>query len=304
MSKKDRRYLYAGDRSVTSNYNETVHMLNNKFYNLYRSNFETEGLSYREEQYVMNRFWDVGRVSAFLIKHTDELGYTDWSRVSWDMYGEDETVTLLNKYGSPLIPTGIQTVDKDVVIGYIQSNRKPIKMIVDWYVRRIAQVECIINTNLHMQKLPYIIPVSDQDERAKLEDVVDRILNNELVIAVDGVEPKMIQAIQTNAPYLVDKLQNYEKDLVNDLLTYLGVNNNGSNKIEQLQLAEVNSNNEEINLSDDNFNMNLEQFCKRVKDVLGKDIKIRIKSPDVQMDGQVHMNEEKPGPKEDMEGEE
>ena len=296
---KNKRTKETGELS----YGEVVHTLTNKYYNIYRSNFRTKGLNYREEQYVMNRFWESGTVAVFNIKHTDNLGYTQWTMNTWDMYGEPETVTLINKYGSPLVPSGIQTVDKDVVIGYIQSNRKPIKMIVDWYVRRIAQVEMVINTNLQLQKMPFIIPVADGNERAKLEDLVERILNNEIVIAVEGIEPNIFKSIATNVPYVIDKLQNYEKDLVNDLLTYLGVNNNGSNKIEQLQLAEVNSNNEEINLSDDNFNTNLEQFCNRVKTVLNKDILIYIASPDAEADGQVHNNEEKPGPKSDGEEE-
>ena len=296
---KNKRVMYNNQLD----YNTVVHMLRNKYYNIYRSNFKTKGLTYREEQYVMNSFWDRGRVAAFKIKHTDDLGYADWARVSWDMYGEDETATLVNKYGSPLVPTGIQTIDKDIVVGYIQSNRKPLRLIVDWYIERIAQVEMVINTNLQLQKMPFLIPVSDANELKKLEDIVDRILNNEIVIGLEGVEPAVFQSIATNVPYVIDKLQNLKKDLENDLLTYVGVNNNGSNKIEQLQLAEVNSNNEEINLSDDNFNTNLEQFCKRVKEVLGKDISIYVESPDAMKDGQVHENEEKTGPKSDMEEE-
>jgi len=302
MSKtsESKKFFY-GDKSVNETYDEVVHMLRNKYYNIYRSNFKTEGLNYREEQYVMNKLWNNGTIAAFKIKHTDQLGYANWARVTWDMYGEPETVNLINEYGSPLVPTNIITVDKDVVIGYAQSNRKAIKMIVEWYIRRIAQVECIINTNLHLQKMPFVIPVSDKEEKNKLEDAVQRILNNELVICVDGVEPAIFKSVATNVPYVVDKLQNYKKDLENDLLTYLGVNNNGSNKIEQLQLAEVNSNNEEINLSDSNFNDELSKFCERVQETLGVTIKIEVCSEDAQADGQVHDMEEKSGPKADLE---
>lgn len=304
MSKtKFSKQFFYGDKSVNETYSEIVHMLNNKYYNIFRSNFKSTGLTYREEQFVMNKFWNNGSIAAFRIKHTDKLGFCNWSRVSWDMYGEPETVQLINEYGSPLIPSSIQTVDKDVVIGYIQSNRKPVKMIVDWFVRRIAQVECIINTNLHLQKMPFIIPVDDGDERAKLEDVVQRILNNEIVIAVEGVNAGLFKSVATNVPYIVDKLQNYKKDLENDLLTYLGVNNNGSNKIEQLQLSEVNSNNEEINLSDSNFNDNLGQWSERIQETFGLTVKIEVDSPDVINDGQVHDGVEKTGPKSEEEAE-
>lgn len=278
-------------------YETVVHMLTNKYYNIYRSNFKTTGLNYREEQYVMNRFWENGTVAAFKLKHTDELGYAQWAMNTWDMYGEPETVNLINKYGSPLVPNGIQTVDKDVVIGYIQSNRKPLRMLVDWYVRRIAQVEMVLNTNLQLQKMPFIIPVDNGNERAKLEDLVERIINDEIVIAVEGVEPAIFKSIATNVPYVIDKLQNYKKDLENDLLTYVGVNNSGSNKVEQLQLAEVNSNNEEINLSDTNFDINLAGFCSRVQETLGRTISIEISQPDVEESGEKHELTEKTGPK-------
>lgn len=300
---KEQKQLFYGEKTASQTYRSIVHMLNNKYYNIYRSNFRTKGLTYREEHYVMNKFWNDGTIAAFRIKHTDKIGYCPWQRVSWDMYGEPETVQLYNEFGSPLVPTAIQTVDKDVVIGYIQTNRKPLKMIVNWYVERIAQVQMVINTNLELHKLPFVIPVADGNEKKKIMDVVDKILNNEIVIAVEGIEPNIFKAIATQCPYVIDKLQNYLKDLENGLLTYLGVNNSGSNKVEQVQLSEVNSNNEEINLSDDNFNTCLESFCGRVKDVLGGDILIEVSGQDAQADGQVHENDEKTGPKDDGEDE-
>lgn len=288
-------------RCTAADYDKVVHMLNNKYYNIFRSNFKAEGLNYRQTHYVMNKFWNKGTVAVFKIKHTDEPGFASWARNTWDMYGEPETVNLINEYGSPLVPTSIQTVDKDVVIGYIQSNRKPLSMIVNWYVERIAQVEMVIRTNLELHKLPYLIPVSDATEKAKLEDVVDRIINNELVLFVDGVESALFKAVATGAPYIIDKLQNYKKDLENDLLTYLGVNNSGSNKVEQLQLAEVNSNNEEINISDSDYDVNLSDFCQRAGEVLGLSFNISISQPDAVKDGEEHEMSEKSGPKSDGE---
>ena len=303
MTKRNARKILFGS-NTDDVYNKTVHMLLNKYYNIYRSNFHTKGLDYRQEQFIMNKLWGSGKIAAFRIKHLDELGFADWTRCTYDMYGEPETVQLINEYSSPLVPSSSQVVDKDVVIGYLQTNRKPLSMIVKWYVDRIAQVEMVINTNLQLQKMPFIIPVSDSQESAKLEDYVDRILNNELVITVEGIEPNLFKSISTNAPYIIDKLQNYKKDLENDLLTYLGVNNNGTNKIEQLQLSEVNSNNEEINISDSNFNDCLEGFCNRIKETLGKDVRIYVCQEDAEKDGQEHNNEEKTGPKDDFEGEE
>lgn len=306
---KEQKYLFGDGEALKPSevYSRLVAMLRNKYYNIFRSNFKIEGLNYREQNYLMNKFYKNGTVAAFNIKHTDKVGFASWVRDTWDMYGEPETVNLINEWGSPLVPLTVQKVDKDVVIGYAQSNRKPIQDMVFWFIDRIAQVEMVINTNLHLQKIPFLIPIEGGEksvERRKLNDLVNKIINNEIVIYAEGFDANAFQAVATQAPYLIDKLQNYKKDLENDLLTYLGVNNSGSNKIEQLQLAEVNSNNEEINLSDTDFQTNLEDFCKRISDVLGKTISITISQPQAEFDGEVHEDGVKPGSKADGEGEE
>lgn len=280
---------------------QTKHILRNKFYNLYRANVEWEGLDYRQEEYIMKEFWAKGTVAAFNIENADELGFAPWARITWDMYGLPETVTLTNTYGSPLVPTSNQIVDKQVVIGYLQSNQKPLAEVVEWYVERIAQAEMVINTNLQLHKMPFVIPVDDDKMKAKIEDVVDRILNGEIVISVTGIDPAIFKAVSTQAPYIIDKLVNYKRGLENDLKTIMGIDNKGDEKIEQLQLSEVNANNAEINTHDSDYQTNLDKFCERIKTVLGKDVKATIKQEAVVADGEYHEDGIKPGPKEDEE---
>lgn len=298
MARQDVRQIMF-DKNVNQVYATTVNMLRNKYYNLYRSNFKWNNINYRQESFIMRKLWADGTVAAFKIKNLDEIGFASWTRVSLDMYGETETVQLVNQYSSSLIPSTTQVVDKDVVIGWIQSNRKPLRMIVDWYVERIAQVDMVINTNLNLHKLPYIIPLdkADKDAKKQLTDAVDRILNNELVLFIEGVDPSLFKAVATAAPYIIDKLANYRKDLENDLKTYLAVNNPGVNKIEQLQLSEVNANNDEINSHDEDFKEQLDAFCERIKETLGYDISVEVQRQAVEDDGIAKEYEDAPGPK-------
>ncbi len=298
MPRQDVRQIMF-DKDVNQVYNQTVNMLRNKYYNLYRSNFKWNNINYRQEDFIMRKFWAEGTVAAFKIKGLDEIGFCGWARATIDMYGETETVNLVNQYSSPLIPSAVQVVDKDVVIGWIQSNRKPIRMLVDWYIERIAQVDMVINTNLQLHKLPYLIPLDKSDKEAinKVKDAVNRILNNELVLFIEGVDPTLFKAVATEAPYIIDKLANYKKDLENELKTYLAVNNPGVTKIEQLQLSEVNANNDEINSHDEDFKEQLDKFCERIKETLGYDISVEIQREAVVADGQEHEFEEAPGPK-------
>lgn len=299
MPRQDVRQLMFDSKNVNDVYNQTVNMLRNKYYALYRSNFKWNNIDYRQEDFIMRKFWADGTVCAFKIPNIDEIGFCSWARNTIDMYGETETVYLVNQYGSPLIPSTLQIVDKDVVIGWIQSNRKPLRMIVDWYIERIAQVDMVINTNLNLHKLPFLIPLDkgDKDAKSKLQDVVSRILNNELVLFVEGVDPTLFKAVATEAPFIIDKLANYRKDLENDLKTVLGVNNPGVNKIEQLQLSEVQANDAEVNSHDSDYSYQLEQFCERIKETLGYDISVETVREPVEEVQEEREYEEAPGPK-------
>jgi len=300
MSKKK---FFIGDSTANEKFDSAVHNLRNKYYNLYRSQFQWTGLNYRQEDYIMKEFWAKGTVAAFKIMD-GEIGFAPWTMQSWDMYALPETVILINQMGSPLVPNTTQIVDKDVVLGYIQSNKKPLKEIVDWYIDRIAQVEMVISTNLELHKMPFIIPI-EEAKKTKARDLINRLLNNEIVIFMDEEDPQLFKAVQTEAPYIIDRLNDYKKTLEGELKTVLTINNPGEYKVEQLQLSEVNANNEEINDTQNDYISHLQSFCERIGETLGITIGVKSTSELLGVEGEVHSREDKPGPKEGSgEGEE
>ena len=75
-------------------------------------------------------------------------------------------------------------------------NHKPIREIVDYYIERIAQVEAVIRTNLELHKMPFVITCEESD-KAAFEDLVDKILNNEVVIFTELENTTLVKAINT-----------------------------------------------------------------------------------------------------------
>lgn len=274
----------------------------NKYFNLFVDSFDWKGLTYREVKYIMRKFWNDGTICAFKIKNLNKIAFAPWVRDSWDLYGEPETVTLINERGSSLIPSTTQVVDKDVVIGWVQANEKGIYESVKFYIDRIANIEAVLNTNLNLQKMPFIIPVEKEDVQ-KIYDLITRILNNDVAIVAEDIDPSMFKAVATQAPYIIDKLYNYKQSLENELKTLLGINNNGKEKEEQLQMAEVNANNDEINAHQNGYLDHLKDFCKRIKETLGIEINVECNREQAKADGQIH-NGDKPGAKEGEEDEE
>lgn len=291
MSKKS---YFKTQKDANQEYAECVNVYRNKYFNAFRRQIKVNGLNYRQQEYVMRKFYGAGTIAAFKIGGVDELGFAPWAMQSWDMYNLPETVTLINEHGSPLIPGAVQIVDKDVCLGYIQRNKKPINMIVDWYIQRIAQVEMVINTNLQLHKLPFLIPVDEDD--AKIQDAIDRIINNELVLFVEGVDPNLFKAVSTGAPYVIDKLHEYKVGLENELKTYLGIDNQGAvEKREQLNLDETNANNMDINDSVEGYLECLNEWADNIREAFGVDISFERANRPITSLGEYHEGEE-PGP--------
>lgn len=250
-------------------YSELKHNYTNMYYNLFINGFKWSGdINYKEVQFVMRKFWSEGKIAMRPLLAGEKI-FTDWTRDSYDWYGNPSTVILINEFQAPvsIIPCTSQIVDKDVAIGWIQPNHKPFKMTVDWYIKRIAQVDMVINTNLNLNKIPYLIPVDEQNQ-SRLNNIVQRILNNEVFLFVNDADPNLFKAVATGAPYIIDKLSEYKHILENELRTYLGIDNQGGflNR-EQQNLDTTNCNNDIINLNKQGYVDELNRWCDRCSDL-------------------------------------
>lgn len=210
--------------------------------------------------------------------------YTPWSLQELNYYDLPETVLMTNLHSvsSNLIPTEPQVVNKDVVLLYCQPNHKPIFSTVAYYVDRMVQVDMVINTNLQLQKMPWLIGV-DEADKDKMEDVIDRILSDEIVVFADLQSLGKIQALATNAPYIVDKLIDYKRGLEQELMTFLGVDNNGSTNLEQTHITvdAINANNDIINDYGNAIEGEIKKGLANIKRVFGRDIQIEAMSKPV-----------------------
>lgn len=307
MGKRKDRASRAYDMNSFQFYKNLYFQLENKFYNLYRSNWKWSGINYIEEKFVMDQFWELGTVAAFKL-FTGDIGFAKYAAqpTYLNMYGQPEQIRLFNPYHSPAVPEKDLIVDKEVVLGWLSSSRKNLRCVVDWYIERIAAVEMVLRTNLETLKLPFIITVGDDADKAekeKVEDIIDKILNNELAIYAEGIDARSVEVLQTNAPYLIDKLNLYKDNLLNELKTILGISNSGINKVEQVQMSEVSSGYAEISSFEQDYINNLNSFCDRIKETFGITISVQ-RTIENQFEAEPHDNDEKTGPKNDGLGEE
>lgn len=259
----------------------------NKFYNIWMTKFKWSGLDEdnkeQEENFIMRKFWSEGTLAVRMIPNTDLFAFTSYAASTYNMYDMPETITLVNLRGvsENIIPSTPQIVNKNAVIGWCQPNHKPINVIVNFYVDRITQVDMVINTNLQLQKMPFLIGV-DEVDREKMEDIVDKMLNNEVVVFTDLTDLQKVQSIVTQTPYVIDKLTAYKAALENELLTYLGVDNVGGNeKKERMLVDEVNATNDIINDYGHAIEDEINKWLDRINKVFNKSISIETYSQPV-----------------------
>lgn len=272
------------DQAIQTLVKNVVDNYKNKYYNIWMSRFAWNGLdedlSEQEENYIMRRFWSEGKVALRNIANTGMLAMCPFSEIKFNYLDFPDTITLVNKRGvsEQIIPTGAQIVNKDVAIAYCLPNHKPIEYVVNFYVDRIAQAEVLINNNLKLQNMPFVIGVTE-DDKEEFEDIITRILNNELIVFTSVGDLNKLQTLTTNSPYIVDKLKSYEVSLENELLTILGIQNSGSQaKKAQMLVDEVNANNDVISDFGMAIKDEITKWLDRANAVLGRELSIEEKS--------------------------
>lgn len=165
-------------------------------------------------------------------------------------------------------------------------EREPTAGTIELFAYRLFQAESVAFTNINAQKTPVLI-VCDEKQRLTLENLYAQYSGNYHMIFGDSsqlnVDQKPIQAIKTDAPFIADKIMDYKKEIWNEALTFLGVNNIMVDKKERLVSDEANSNNELINLNLESYLATRQKACEQFNELFNlkdtdKAISVRVRS--------------------------
>lgn len=283
----DNKYVFFSrfkdtDETVQLLINNTINQYRNKYYNVWMSKFKWNGLDEdskeQEQNYIMRQLWKEGSVWIRNIEGTDMIALCPFAPNTYNYLDFPETVTLVNKRGTStqIIPEDVQIVNVDGAMLYANPGHDPISKIVDYYIDRIAQVEVLLNNNLKLQNMPFIVGC-DESNKKQMQDIVNRILNGELAVFTSMNDIKQLQALMTTAPYLLDKLKAYQVSIENELLTVLGINNSGTQaKKAQMLVDEVNANNDIINDYGQSILDEMNAWISRANKVLNRNISIEV----------------------------
>ena len=136
---------------------------------------------------------------------------------------------------------------EDIV--YIKNNELTIPTIntLQLIAYRLYDTERTIDVNLTACKTPILIE-GDTKTILTLKNVYMQYSGNTPFIFGNkqfDISNKL-NVLKTDAPYLIDKLELHKHELINDALTFLGIDNANTDKKERLITDEVESNNDLI----------------------------------------------------------
>lgn len=140
-------------------------------------------------------------------------------------------------------------IDSEAILVLNTWDMLPTASSIELFCMRLAEAQRIIDINIKAQATPYVV-MTDENERLSMINAYQQVDKNSAVIfgKKGQFETDSIKTINTQAPYVADKIQGYKRDIWNEMLTYLGVDNI-EEKAERLVASEVGGNNELVNLN-------------------------------------------------------
>lgn len=190
----------------------------------------------------------------------------------FDVYGEP---TGIHVYGVNGYQNNVVNHVDSVVIYNNYVRNSPYKRLQD-FAKRIFNIERTIDMNVYSQRTPVLIKTSKQQELTMKNIYQDYNEYRPVIIADESIDVGQLTVLKTDAPYVTDKLEEEKRKLWNEALSYIGVENNFSEKSERLTAGEVLVSNG-LAIANKNSKLNARQKAvDEINNLFGLDISIKL----------------------------
>ena len=171
--------------------------------------------------------------------------------------------------------------NKENVCIYVRNNwdSVPTAATIQLFAARLCNAQRVIDVNINAQKTPVMLVGSDK-QKLTLENLYAEYDGNKPVIYGDKdiITNDALKAVRTDAPYIADKVNAYKKEIWNEFLSFIGVNNIDVEKKERLISGESDANNEVINLNLQSYLVPRQKAVEEFNRLNGTNVKVKVRS--------------------------
>lgn len=238
-----------------------------QFFNLSLNIFKWENTGEIESRFIERTLIENGY--CFVYSDPDYgLVCMPCTTVGLNIYNEPTQIQIT----SPLINKTLNA--SDGVLIYNNYTKTGLLPIIMNYVDRLTEIETTINTNIFLQKIPYIL-VGDKKIEKSIREVASQITSNEPIIIVKASLAENLQNLMLNTNFVAPDLYELKQKIENEFLTFIGLNNNSqADKKERMLVDEINVNNDYINRNVDLLYNARELACKKINEKFGVNWKV------------------------------
>lgn len=166
----------------------------------------------------------------------------------------------------------------DSVIIWNNLLRKNTYPTVEMYAFRLYMLDSIIDINANAQKTPILVQASDT-QRLTLTNLYKEFDGNAPVIFGDkNLDINGLKVLNTNAPFVADKIYQLKAKIWNEALTYLGITNINTEKKERMITDEVNKDQGGVIASRYSRLVARQNACKEINKMFGLNIDVKYRA--------------------------
>ena len=251
----------------------TEHFLFDRFKLLSMNQHEWTGLPETiEERHIERVLFDEGKAFFFVDPELGPLCLPCFQQ-GVNVYGDATrwTVTGFNYRKTLNANDGV----------LIENNklRMPTRKIVFYFVNQLYEVLRTRDVNIKTLKAPFLIK-TDQNSVLTVKTVLDKIDDNEWAIVGDknvGLE-NAFEVLQTGVKCLTPELTDTYHDILNEALTYMGINNANTDKKERLITSEADANNQLIDSCAEMFLESRKRACDQINAKFGLNVSVELRT--------------------------
>ena len=277
-----------GRRNRNSIFNESA-LLNRATYNYYFKRLKELAISMFEWENVPSSI-DVRYLEETLFNRGECVFFED--EVMGHLALKCTIGGKFNVYKIPLLRRAIsengynrKLKDNESVIIYNNYLHTSCIEDISLFAQRLADLDRTIDINAKAQKTPVLI-LCDENERLTLENLYMKYEGNAPFIFGDKkLNPNSMTVLNTNAPYVCDKIYELKTQIWNEALTYLGISNTNVVKKERMISDEVVRNMGGTIASRHSRLEARRDACKQINKMFGLNIDVQYREDFREVDG-------------------
>jgi predicted nucleic acid-binding protein len=226
-----------------------------------------------QERHIENYLFDNGYCLFFEDKMNGKLCLPCTGVGKQNVYGD-----YLKYRATGYNYSEVVTAENSVLI---ENNkmRMPTQKAVIYFVSRLFELVRTMDVNVRQLKLQTLFTATDKNVLT-VKKIIDEIDKNNWAIVTDTglAVDEIVKAVQTGVKCLTPELTDRYNAVMNEALTYFGINNSNTDKRERLITDEANANNQFIDSCAEMFLESRVRACEEINKKFGLHVSVELRN--------------------------